>query len=178
MYCSGLGLHELGSRDHDGYDGVMLGERGADTIWSSRGVVPPGIAGATPEDLLIFYLPDAEEWNRSRGCRVDSPRWRCSTRTGRAGRTLRTRIGIVLCCSRLRSNVRPADATSAHVNPRAAAATPESALMIESAAASVTYLFSISRAVRGCGADPARRADGRVARRDLSTAVQHHRGAR
>jgi catechol 2,3-dioxygenase-like lactoylglutathione lyase family enzyme len=64
MYRHGLGLVELGSfADHDGFDGVMLGRLGADHHFEftfRRGhPVPPQ---PTPEDLLVLYVPDGDEW--------------------------------------------------------------------------------------------------------------------
>ena len=64
MYEHGLGLARLGGfRDHDGFDGVMLGEPGAGyhlelTHGRSRSVAPT----PTAEDLLVLYLPDAAAW--------------------------------------------------------------------------------------------------------------------
>ena len=64
MYCQGLGLKVLdGFRDHQGFDGVMLGEPGLEyhlefTVCRHHPVAPsPGA-----EDLLVFYLPDAGAW--------------------------------------------------------------------------------------------------------------------
>jgi len=65
MYKAGLGLVELGRfADHDGFDGVMLGHRGADfhfefTCCRTHPVQP----SPTPEDLFVFYVPDAGEWD-------------------------------------------------------------------------------------------------------------------
>jgi catechol 2,3-dioxygenase-like lactoylglutathione lyase family enzyme len=64
MYCAGLGLHVLGSFDnHDGFDGVMLGREGCDyhfefTFCHSHPIKPQPSA----DDLVVFYLPDAAEW--------------------------------------------------------------------------------------------------------------------
>lgn len=64
MYCDGLGFSRLGEfYDHQGFDGVMLGHphhayhlefthhRG-----ESAGHAP------SKDNLLVFYLPDASEW--------------------------------------------------------------------------------------------------------------------
>ena len=67
MYTQGLGLTRLaGFRDHQGFDGVMLGEPGGShhfefTCCPGHPVRPT----PTPEDLLVFYVPDLAEW-RSR----------------------------------------------------------------------------------------------------------------
>lgn len=66
MYVEGLGLRELGGfRDHDGFDGVMLGEPGAGhhlefTVCRHHPVQP----APTPEDLLVVYIPDPAAWGR------------------------------------------------------------------------------------------------------------------
>lgn len=64
MYCAGLGLQVIGRfEDHEGFDGVMLGAPGAGfhfefTLCRTHPVVPT----PTPEDLWVFYIPDAAEW--------------------------------------------------------------------------------------------------------------------
>ena len=64
FYREGLGLSLLfGFEDHDGFDGMMLGREGAPYHFEftrARGHV----AGRAPtrDNLLVFYLPDAEEW--------------------------------------------------------------------------------------------------------------------
>jgi len=64
MYCAGLGLEELGSfRDHDGFDGVMLGIPGADHHFEfTRQRGREASRAPTAENLLVFYLPDPPEW--------------------------------------------------------------------------------------------------------------------
>jgi catechol 2,3-dioxygenase-like lactoylglutathione lyase family enzyme len=63
-YCAGLGLEELANfRDHDGFDGTMLGLREAHfhfefTCCRDHPVVP----APTPEDLLVFYVPQLQAW--------------------------------------------------------------------------------------------------------------------
>ncbi|HEX5685944.1 MAG TPA: VOC family protein [Ideonella sp.] len=64
LYRDGLGLNVLGSfEDHEGFDGVMLGQPGAghhfEFTCSRNHPVPPT---PTPEDLVVLYLPDAAEW--------------------------------------------------------------------------------------------------------------------
>lgn len=67
MYCKGLGLVEIGRfQDHQGFDGVMLGGIGVDyhfefTRFRSHPVRP----SHTPEDLVVFYLPERAEWQRT-----------------------------------------------------------------------------------------------------------------
>jgi catechol 2,3-dioxygenase-like lactoylglutathione lyase family enzyme len=65
MYVEGLGLAEIGRfTDHDGFDGVMLGRAGLDyhfefTLCRAHPVAPV----STPEDLIVFYVPEAGEWH-------------------------------------------------------------------------------------------------------------------
>jgi catechol 2,3-dioxygenase-like lactoylglutathione lyase family enzyme len=62
MYCRGLGFTVIDRfEDHAGFDGVMLGIPGAAyhlelTHCRERHVTP------TAEDLLVFYVPEAAEW--------------------------------------------------------------------------------------------------------------------
>lgn len=101
MYASGLDLVVIGGfRDHEGFDGTMLGTVGASyhfefTACRTHPVQPT----PTQEDLLVFYLPDAEAWQRrcanllAAGFReVDSfnPYW------ARSGRTFEDRDGYRL----------------------------------------------------------------------------------
>lgn len=64
MYQVGLGFVRVGQfDDHDGFDGVMLGFPGVDyhlefTYCNTHPVAPT----PTPEDLLVFYLPNRDEW--------------------------------------------------------------------------------------------------------------------
>ncbi len=64
FYRDGLGFEVLGSfEDHEGFDGVMLGLEGAPyhlEFTRRRGHA----AGRAPtrENLLVFYLPDADAW--------------------------------------------------------------------------------------------------------------------
>ncbi len=64
MYKRGLGLIQIGHFvDHDGFDGVMLGNEGADYhfefTYCRRHPVTPK---PTPEDLFVFYLPAEDKW--------------------------------------------------------------------------------------------------------------------
>lgn len=66
MYRAGLSLDQLGSfAGHDGFDGVMLGHPGGHfhfefTYCHGHPVAPV----TTAEDLLVFYVPGADEWQR------------------------------------------------------------------------------------------------------------------
>ena len=64
MYKRGLDLQELGRfDDHDGFDGRMLGipSAGFHFEFTSRRAHPVSPT-PTPEDLLVFYVPDADAW--------------------------------------------------------------------------------------------------------------------
>lgn len=64
FYLEGLGLEKLGSfENHEGFDGVMLGTPASPyhlEFTHQRG----HIVGRAPttENLLVFYLPDKDEW--------------------------------------------------------------------------------------------------------------------
>ena len=64
FYVEGLGLYQLGSfEDHEGFDGVMLGTPGAPyhlEFTHQRGHTVGRVR--TKENLLVFYLPDEDEW--------------------------------------------------------------------------------------------------------------------
>lgn len=67
MYTTGLGLIEIGwFENHEGFDGVMLGRPGLPyhfefTHCRSHPVRP----SPTPEDLVVFYLPNPTEWQHA-----------------------------------------------------------------------------------------------------------------
>ena len=67
FYMDGLGLARLGAfDDHDGFDGVMLGVPGGAyhlEFTRKRG----HIVGRAPtsDNLLVFYLPDEQQWQDS-----------------------------------------------------------------------------------------------------------------
>lgn len=67
LYCAGLDLVVIGSfEDHEGFDGVMLGRNDQQyhfefTYCRRHPVVPR----PTPEDLLVFYVPEKDEWERA-----------------------------------------------------------------------------------------------------------------
>lgn len=98
QYRAGLGLAELGRfADHDGFDGVMLGIPGAHyhlefTRSRDHAVAPT----PTPEDLLVFYVPDPDAWEarccamRDAGFREAAP-W--NPYWSRCGRTFEDRDG-------------------------------------------------------------------------------------
>ncbi len=66
IYRNGLGFELLGSfEDHAGFDGVMLGHPAAAyhlEFTRQRGHPAGGVP--SPEDLLVFYVPDRGEWER------------------------------------------------------------------------------------------------------------------
>jgi hypothetical protein len=64
MYKQGLSAQQLGSfTDHEGFDGVMLGYPGSSFHFEFTYCRHHPIAPAsTPEDLLVFYVPDQTSW--------------------------------------------------------------------------------------------------------------------
>lgn len=67
FYRDGLGFEVLGSfEDHEGFDGVMLGHEGSAYHLEFTRHRGHG-AGAAPskDNLLVFYLPDPEEWREA-----------------------------------------------------------------------------------------------------------------
>jgi len=64
FYRDGLGFEVLGSfQDHDGFDGVMLGCKGAAYHLEFTRKAGHSAGRAPSEDnLLVFYLPDRSEW--------------------------------------------------------------------------------------------------------------------
>jgi catechol 2,3-dioxygenase-like lactoylglutathione lyase family enzyme len=69
FYRDGLGFEVLGEfRDHDGFDGVMLGQPGASyhLEFVRRAGHPAGRA-PSEDNLLVFYLSDTAEWERAVG---------------------------------------------------------------------------------------------------------------
>ena len=67
FYRDGLGFEVLSQfKDHDGFDGVMLGHKGA--AYHLEFTRKKGHkAGKAPsqDNLLVFYLPDEPEWKRA-----------------------------------------------------------------------------------------------------------------
>jgi hypothetical protein len=64
MYRDGLGLDILGSfEDHQGFDGVVLGNAGMDYHFEfTRHLSRPVGKAPTEDSLLVFYIPDRAEW--------------------------------------------------------------------------------------------------------------------
>ena len=64
FYRDGLGLDLLYEfRDHDGFDGVMLGRKGAGYhLEFTRKAGHKAGKAPTEDNLLVFYLPDRVEW--------------------------------------------------------------------------------------------------------------------
>ena len=67
FYREGLGFEVLYEfKDHDGFDGVMLGHKGAAYhLEFTRKRGHKAGRAATEDNLLVFYLPDAAEWKRA-----------------------------------------------------------------------------------------------------------------
>lgn len=65
MYTTGLDLRVLGSfEDHEGFDGVMLGRAGGAFHFEfTRCRDHPVRPAPTPEDLVVFYIAEAAEWD-------------------------------------------------------------------------------------------------------------------
>jgi hypothetical protein len=66
MYSYGLSLKQIASfEDHHGFDGAMLGEPDGhfhlELTYCRHHPVNPN---PTPEDLLVFYLPEQKDWRR------------------------------------------------------------------------------------------------------------------
>jgi len=64
FYRDGLGFELLFEfKDHDGFDGVMLGHKGAGYhLEFTRKAGHRAGRAPTQENLLVFYLPDFGEW--------------------------------------------------------------------------------------------------------------------
>jgi catechol 2,3-dioxygenase-like lactoylglutathione lyase family enzyme len=64
FYEQGLGFAVLYRfEDHDGFDGVMLGQPGAPYHFEFTMKRGHAVGRApTPDNLLVFYLPEAERW--------------------------------------------------------------------------------------------------------------------
>jgi len=67
FYRDGLGFEVLYEfKDHDGFDAVMLGHKGAAYhLAFVHKVGHKGGQAPTDDNLLVFYLPDADEWKRA-----------------------------------------------------------------------------------------------------------------
>ena len=64
FYCEGLGLQQLTAfTAHNGFDGVMLGHPQAPYHLEFTDQADHVVGRApTTDNLLVFYLPDAAEW--------------------------------------------------------------------------------------------------------------------
>ena len=64
FYGHGLGLAVLYRfEDHDGFDGVMLGRPGAPYHFEFTRKRGHAVGRApTPDNLLVFYLPETDDW--------------------------------------------------------------------------------------------------------------------
>jgi len=64
MYTRGLGLIQIGEfKDHDGFDGVMLEQPGLGFHFEFTHCRHSPVSPApTVEDLIVFYVPSAEQW--------------------------------------------------------------------------------------------------------------------
>lgn len=64
FYRDGLGFEVIGQfQDHDGFDGVMLGHPQAPYhLEFTQEHGQPAGGAPSAEHLLVFYLPDADEW--------------------------------------------------------------------------------------------------------------------
>ena len=67
MYCQGLDLAVLGEfRDQEGFDGVMLGQPGTGYHFEFTHCRDHPVTPATTiEDLVVFYIPDRDAWQRA-----------------------------------------------------------------------------------------------------------------
>src|SRR5262245_54682897 len=67
FYRDGLGFEVLYEfKDHDGFDAVMLGRNGGPYHLALVHKVGHTVEPApSHDDLLVFYLPDADDWNRA-----------------------------------------------------------------------------------------------------------------
>ncbi|KAH7220329.1 hypothetical protein BKA60DRAFT_59425 [Fusarium oxysporum] len=102
FYVNGLGFKKIGEfRDHDGFDGLMLGHEGAGyhlEFTAKRG----HDAGRSPtqDNLMIFYLPKKEEFDDAIA-RMEKAALFLSQALIRIGisaeRLLRTLMGIEWC---------------------------------------------------------------------------------
>jgi catechol 2,3-dioxygenase-like lactoylglutathione lyase family enzyme len=74
FYRDGLGFETLGSfADHEGFDGVMLGHRSAGYHLEFTRHSGHDVGRApTQDNLLIFYLPDVEDYTKAVARMVES----------------------------------------------------------------------------------------------------------
>lgn len=64
FYCDGLGLEVIGRfENHNGFDGLMLGGRGAPYhLEFTRAEGHAAGRAPSQDNLLVFYIPDPIEW--------------------------------------------------------------------------------------------------------------------
>jgi YycE-like protein len=76
QYIDGLGFERLGGfADHDGFDGVMLGHKGAGYhLEFTQEIGVPSDGRPSTEHLLVFYLPDSAAWQAA-CARVSAAGW-------------------------------------------------------------------------------------------------------
>jgi hypothetical protein len=69
FYRDGLGFEVLSEfKDHDGFDGIMLGRKGAAYhLEFSRKAGHKAGRAPTQDNLLVFYLPDEVDWKAAVG---------------------------------------------------------------------------------------------------------------
>ena len=70
IYCRGLELREIGRfENHAGFDGVMRGNPAVgyhfEFTYCRIHPIHPIAPAPTPEDLVVFCLPDANEWQKA-----------------------------------------------------------------------------------------------------------------
>jgi hypothetical protein len=67
FYRGGLGLDVLAEfKDHDGFDGVMLGRQGAAFhLEFTRKAGHPAGKAPTEDNLLVFYLAERAAWQQA-----------------------------------------------------------------------------------------------------------------
>src|SRR5690606_7084327 len=67
MYCAGLRLEVISKfENHAGVDGVMVGRPGGGYhLEFTHSVAHDVRPTPTPEDLLVCYIPDPVEWDRT-----------------------------------------------------------------------------------------------------------------
>ena len=67
FYRDGLGFTVISSfKDHDGFDGIMLGQPGGPYhLEFTRSHTHPAGRAPTQDHLLVLYLPDPDEWKNA-----------------------------------------------------------------------------------------------------------------
>ena len=67
MYAEGLGLSVVGEfRDHDGFDGIILGRSGLGwQLEFTRQAGHPAGRAPAKDNLLVFYHPERHDWDRA-----------------------------------------------------------------------------------------------------------------